>query len=455
MQAHLHASVQHYTQAFTQAMGNVRVDQAGTAEDWLESSRLRAIAAFQALGFPTRNHEDWKYTSLTEWHAHEFVYHERPYTQAKVSVGQLVPYIVDPDCYRIVLVNGQWYEEFSHLSDLPTGLEVLPLATLLHSPLDAVVKSCLEKSSQQFSDAFTALNQAMLRDGVFIRLHDDVQLQKPIQICHIAVRVDGAPVNHTRQLILAGVNSQAQIIESFIGLQEDCYFTNSITDIHCAENAFIEHVKLQQESLQAFHVGTVRGYQDRDSTIHSYSLALGGKLVRSDTQIAMNNTGTHCRLEGLFMASGKQHIDHHTAVDHRYPHGSSDQHYRGILDQQAHAVFNGKVVVHPQAYATLAHQQNRNLLLSEGAQMNSKPELEIYADDVKCSHGATVGQLDEKQLFYLQTKGIQYPTAWNLLTYAFASTMISRLPSLALHQYAQNALLARLPLGTALQDIII
>lgn len=449
MQQYLDPLIQHYTEAFAEQQAAQTFNDDMT---WLQSLQMKAIAAFQQLGLPTRKVEDWKYTNLNSFQKHEFT--AQSPQQDNISPAQFVPYLIEPDCFRIILINGHFNSALSQIEDLPAGLEILPLQQALQTR-SAMLKLALEQHQQQLADPFKALNTAMLGNGLFIHLADNVQLSKPIHIIHLGVGSALPPANHSRQIIIADRSSQALVMESFISLNsQDVYFTNTMTDIHIAPNAFIEHVKLQQESLEAFHIGTLTGWLDRDSTLNSYSLSFGGKLVRSDCDVLLNDTNAHCGLNGLFMVTDSQHVDHHTRVDHFKPHGSSNQQYRGILSDKATGVFNGKVYVHPDAQKTQAEQSNKNILLSPGAEMNTKPDLEIYADDVKCAHGATVGQLDDKQLFYLQARGLSYPEAQHLLTYAFASTILNQLPSVALNQYAQTQLLAKLPQGEALKDLL-
>jgi Fe-S cluster assembly protein SufD len=265
---------------------------------------------------------------------------------------------------------------------------------------------------------------------------------EPIQLVFLTTPSAEPAVAHPRTLILAGINSQAAIIETFAALEDGVYFTNGVTEIVLGEGAVLDHTKVQRESKNAFHIATQQVHQARASNITSHSIALGGGLVRNDVNVVLDAEGCECTLNGLYLANGRQHIDNHTRIDHARPHCASHELYKGILDGKAHGVFNGKIYVHQDAQKTDAKQTNKTLLLSEDAVINSKPQLEIYADDVKCTHGATIGQLDEEAVFYLRSRGVGQEEARSLLTYAFANDIISRIKVEPIRAGLEQALLA-------------
>jgi Fe-S cluster assembly protein SufD len=249
----------------------------------------------------------------------------------------------------------------------------------------------------------------------------------PIHLVFFSSAHGEPTVAHPRNLILAEVNSQATLVETYVGPGPDVYFTNAVTEIVAAENAVIDHCRLQRESLEGFHIATLQVYQDRSSNYTNRAVNLGGTLVRNNINVLLGAEGCECTLDGLYMAGGRQLIDNHTRIDHAKPHGTSHEHYKGILDGKARGVFNGKIYVHPDAQKTDAKQTNKTLLLSEDALIDTKPQLEIYADDVKCTHGAAIGQLAEEAIFYLRSRGIGREEARSLLTYAFANDIIGRI----------------------------
>jgi len=253
-----------------------------------------------------------------------------------------------------------------------------------------------------------------------------------------------ATVSHPRNLILAGDDSQTMIVESYIGLNNALYFTNAVTEIVAGENAVVAHYKLQRESEEAFHISTVQASLNHSSNFSSHSIDLGGALVRNDVNAVLDGKGIECTLDGLYMVAGRQHVDNHTRIDHVKPHCSSRELYKGVLGGRSKGVFNGKIYVHKDAQKTDAKQTNKNLLLSEDAVINTKPQLEIYADDVKCTHGTTIGQLDQEAIFYLRSRGIDLEAARGLLTYAFASEMIGRIKVEPVRAQLEHLLLARL-----------
>jgi len=273
----------------------------------------------------------------------------------------------------------------------------------------------------------------------------------PIHLLFISTALGTASASYPRNLIVAGNNSQVTIVETYVGTEKAVYFTNAVTEVVVGENAVLDHYKLQRESKEAFHIATLQVHQARSSTFASHSIALGGALVRNDVNVVLDGEGSECTLNGLYMATGQQHVDHHTRIDHARPHGLSRQLYKGVLGGQARGVFNGKIVVHATGQKTDAKQTNKNLLLSADALIDTKPQLEINNNDVKCTHGSTIGRLDEDSIFYLRSRGIAEEMARSLLTYAFASEIINRIKVEPLRATLENLVVTRLQQGRPME----
>ena len=407
-----------YLESF-QALGG-RV--AGREPAWLRQRRERGMQRFSELGIPTTRDEDWKYTSLSELRRNDFrlaAPASRVISTAEIkSLG-----FNEIEGCRLVFVNGGFAAGLSRLGVMPEEVEAGCLRDFLESD---PVEANLGRYADPENHALAALNTAFIEDGAFVRIPDRVIVEKPIHLVFVTLAEKANQVSHPRTLIVAGRDSQATVIETYFGMGE-AYWTNAVTEVVTAENARIDHYKLQQEHAGAVHTGFTYAHQARDSRFASNSLSFGGGLVRSDTRVRLEGAGCECVLNGLYAVTGQQHIDHHTIIDHAMPHCNSHQLYRGILDGHATGVFNGKVIVRQDAQKTDAIQSNKNLLLSRHADINTKPQLEIEANDVRCTHGATVGQIDDEAMFYLQSRGINRPDARSLLTYAFAADIIENL----------------------------
>jgi Fe-S cluster assembly protein SufD len=346
------------------------------------------------------------------------------------------------DSHLLVFVNGHYVPGLSQLASLPAGARIMSLSAAL-PPYSGELESLLARDAEQLPNGLAALNAALWADGAYIDLAAGTVVEKPIHLLFITTETDVE--THPRNIIRAGARCDASIIEHYIGAGSITYFTNATTRIILGDGAVIEHAKLQQEAGPAFHVADINAQQGTNSRFTSHSFALGGILSRNDITTRLDAEGCNATLNGLYMGDGRQHMDHHTCIDHAKPRGMSREFYKGILGGAARAVFNGRVVVRPDAQKTDAHQSNRNLLLSDNAEVDTKPQLEIYADDVKCSHGATVGQLDEGQIFYLRSRGVDEITAKSLLTYAFAEEMIMRASIAPLRARLEELLTNRLP----------
>lgn len=394
---------------------------ASARNPWIQGLRKDAIARFSAMGFPTTRHEEWQYTNvapLARLPLQPGAYDLKGLSAEKVSeisLGGL-------RCCQIVFVNGICSKELSFLPRLQDGTEVASLASVLKD------RKRLEPHLARFAgyhdQPFVALNTAFVKDGAFVFVPESTILKEPIHLIFVSNAASGPAVSHPRNLIVAGKGSQVTIIESYAGLSGQVYFTNAVTELVIGENAVVDHYKIQRESEDAFHIATLQVQQERNSNFTSCSVSLGGSLVRNDLNVVLDGDGAECALNGLYMVGGRQHVDNHTSIDHAKPHCTSNELYKGVLDGQSSGVFNGRIIVQPGAQKTNARQTNRNLLLSENAVIDTKPQLEICADDVKCGHGATIGQVDENQLFYMQSRGIDRETARSLLVRAFGGEII-------------------------------
>jgi Fe-S cluster assembly protein SufD len=389
---------------------------------YLSAERRAAIEHFAATGFPTRKDEDWHFTSTgaiaeTEW---------LPLREAsgQVQVDDLSSFLLGLDAPRLVFVNGRYAPALSALGRLPGRVRVLDLAGHWGEP---IIEKYFGAFAPSKRDAFTALNTAFAIDGAVVHIPAETVVEEPIHILYVTDAEAAKGATHPRTLIVADRHSVATIIESYVAIGDATYFTNAVTEIQVADGARVDHYRIERESDRAFHVGTTEVRQGRDSRYHSFSFATGGALARVNLYTVLGGEGGETLMNGLYMLDGTQHIDHQTRIEHAAPNCASREVYKGIMDDASHGVFNGKVYVHPEAQKTDGKQTNNNVLLSETARADTKPQLEIFADDVKCTHGATVGRLDEVALFYLRSRGIGVEQAKTLLTYAFAADVLERI----------------------------
>jgi len=408
------------------------------------------MARFEALGFPTTKNEDWHFTSVAP--ITERTFRAAMTSKAGVSSeGSTAGMVARADLQRftfgqpawhsLVFVNGEFSENLSSFAGLGGKVRVSSLANAIRSGLGRPERH-LGKIATFDTHAFTALNTAFIRDGAFIELQPDAVVDQPIHLIFVS-EGQGESISHPRNLIVAAQNSRATIIESYICIRDTPYFTNAVTEISLGEGARLDHYKIQRESEKAFHVGTTQIRQARDSQLHSFSFAVGGSLARTNIYTTLEGNAATCTLNGLYLADGTQHIDNQTSIEHVAPNCPSHEIYKGILDGRSHGVFNGKVYVHPEAQKTDGKQSNNNLLLSPTARVDTKPQLEIFADDVKCTHGATVGRLDETSLFYMKSRGIDARTARELLTYAFAADVLETIEQVEVREELEAATLRR------------
>lgn len=403
--------------------------------------RLRAEAAgrFADLGFPTTDDEEWRFTNLAPLLKVPFQLAARE--PSPRGVRELLP-PADPQAHVLVFVNGHYDPDLSSHGGLPAGVALASLATVLQRQPQRA-EPHLGRYAAFDQHAFVALNTAFVRDGAFLEVPRGVMVEKPIHLVYVSTVRDEPTVSHPRTLLIAGENSRATVVETYVGFEDEVYFTNAVTEVVVGPGAALDHYKVQRESREAFHVATMQVQHARASRFASHSIALGGGLVRNDVNAYLGAEHCESTLNGLYLASGEQLIDNHTRIDHAQPHCASHELYKGILDGKARGVFNGKIFVHQDAQKTDAKQTNKTLLLSEDAVIDTKPQLEIFADDVKCTHGATIGQLDADQVFYLRARGVGLEEARNLLTYAFANDIIGRIQVASVREQLEAYLLER------------
>jgi Fe-S cluster assembly protein SufD len=415
---------------------------------WLARMRARALDSFAQQGFPTRRDEEWKYTSVAGFEKHAFVAGpDRSRDGGAAALANSLA-LEQSATHMLVFHNGRYAPDLSATGGLPAGVRLTSLADAMEAAPE-VLEAYLASEEEQ--PAFGALNTAFMADGAFLHLRQGAVLDAPVHLLFIT-SANGV-ASHARNIVVAEAGAQATVIEHYAGTDGTIYFTNVVTRIFAEANAVVAHHKLQQESGGAFHVAGIHAFQQRDSRFASHSVSLGAALARNDITTAFDATGCEATLDGLYLVGARQHVDNHTCIDHLQPHGTSRENYRGVLDGDAHAVFNGKVIVHPGAQKTNAFQANHNLLLSHEAEIDTKPQLEIYADDVKCNHGATVGRLDETQLFYLRSRGIDADVARMLLVHAFAHDVIERIRVASLRIRLEEILLARLTQGRHKEEL--
>ena len=403
------------------AFGTVLDKRSPVGPRWFEDLRARAAARFTQLGIPTVRDEEWRFTNVSPIASADFTI-AGPISGAADRLSGIA-YADAP--VRLVVVNGRFDATLSKTKAVNGGVKVGSLATALADHED-IVQRYFGQVADFSHRAFTALNTALVQDGVFVHVLDGAVLEHPIHIVYVTGADASRVMAQQRTLIVAGANSQVRIVESYVGANSETYFTNAVSEIFVGENATVDHYKVQQESFDAFHIGSVHVHMARSATFSSHSFALGGRLVRNDAFAILDGEGGDCTLNGLYLADRDRLVDNHTTIDHAKAHCGSHEVYKGILGGTSRAVFNGKIIVRQDAQKTDAKQTNRALLLTDGATINTKPQLEIFADDVKCTHGAAIGQLDDDAIFYLRARGLNYAEARDMLIHAFAGDILNR-----------------------------
>ena len=427
-------AVESYVAAFEELTSAVAVP------DGVQSMRRAAFERFATLGLPTTKNEDWHFTSVAPIAEHEFTLLTAK--SGDVKRADLERFMFGAaGWYTMVFVNGRFTPELSDIAPLPHGVKIRDLASAWAKATESVEH--IGRLSSYDNAAFTALNTEFMHDGAVVEIAKDVEIDRPVHLLYVTDAVAAKAMMHPRNLVLVGRNARATLIESYVSTSDAMYLVNAVTEVSVGEGATLRHYKIQREGRRAFHVGTIEAHQARDSHYVSFSLATGAELSRTNVYTTLDGEGCGATLNGLYMLDGEQICDHQTQIIHAQPNCFSRELYKGVLDDRSHGVFNGKVYVHPIAQKTDGKQTNKTLLLSDTAHMDTKPQLEIFADDVKCTHGATVGQIDQTALFYLKSRGIDRALARRLLTYAFAADVLETIEVEAVREELEKMTLER------------
>lgn len=420
-----------------------RVAQGSQA--WLHPVRQAAISRFAEIGFPSVRDEDWRFTNLAPLVQTSFTLASEAHVE--LTPQEIAPCVVPGlGDIQLVFVDGRYAAALSSPGSPGGGLLVRSLAQACRDDR-ALVEQHLTRYVEYHHDAFSALNTAFMEDGACVHVPRGSVIEKPIYLLYVSTATGEPIMTHPRNLIILGEDSQATIVEDYVSLGAGVYFSNVVTEVVVGQNGVLSHYMIEQESKQAFNVSTLRVEQGRSSNVTSHTVLLGGALVRNNVHPVLAGEGGECLINGLFVASGRQHMDNFMRVEHASPHCDSRQFYHGILDDQSHGVFSGRIIVHKDAQKTDAKQTNNNLLLSQEAQIDTKPQLEIYADDVKCTHGATIGQIDENAIFYLRSRGIAEEAARAMLLLGFANESLGRMKVEPIRNYLEMLVAQLLPRG--------
>ena len=415
-----------------------RAEQRRAGPAWLVERRNRGMQQFAEQGFPSTKHEEYRYTNLAPIAKTPF----RIAGGGAVTFDDLAPFLYNEiKGDRLVFVNGQFSRPLSSVAAPKAA--VTTIGTLL-ADNPAVIAPHLARYSTERNNPLAALNSALFSDGAVVRIPAHNAWNVPVHLVFFSTADAPDTATHPRVLVIAERDSEAAVIETHCGFGETPYWTNAVTEIVAADNARLDHYRLQQETLSAFHTSLVEIHQGRDANVTTHSVSFGGALVRNDVEVVLEDENSECTMNGLYAINGRQHVDNRTCVDHTMPHCTSHQLYKGVLDGYARGVFGGKIIVRPDAQKTDAFQSNKNLLLSENADVNTKPQLEIDANDVKCSHGATIGQIDDEAAFYLRSRGLGESEARSLLTYAFAADLLERMKFAPIRDRFESLIMAKL-----------
>lgn len=430
------------TQQFLDAFKLFKSSLNGDSTGLWEAKRAEAIKLFEEKGFPTTKHEEWKYTNVIPIVRNHF----RPVIsndEFPVDAETVSRNGFGGDAYRLVFINGHFLPEHSTTKDLPDGVIVGSLGPAIREHTELIARH-IASYSDSFEHSFATLNTAHIRDGGFVFIPKNVCLENPVHLLYITAPSEAVVVTYPRTLVITESGSQATIIEEFVGTELETYLTDSVAEAIVGENSHLSHIKIQHESREAYHVGASHALLERNANYFNNSISFGGRIVRNDPWAVLNGEGGHAAIDGLYLVGKDQLIDNHTSIDHRVPNCTSHELYKGILSENGHGVFNGKIFVQPDAQKTDSVQSNMNLLLSDNAEIDTKPQLEIFADDVKCTHGATIGRLDDNSIFYLRSRGIGVEQAQKMLTYAFATEVIEHIKDEAVQGYVKGLLDSRI-----------
>lgn len=435
-------SIDHYLAEYA------RVERDLPGSDDSKRERSAELNRFSEAGFPSTREEDWKYTSLQPVEKRRFEISDEAEPVALDDIRAFMP--GDLDAHRLILVDGHFNAALSDLDDLPTGVTVRSLAGYLADNAGATVKA---REIEEEPGSLTAMNAAFFTDGAYVETAAGAVLDKPLHVVSVSSGARDERMTQVRHRYMFGENSQATIIEHSVGLGSKPYFANQVTEAVMGRNAQLTRVRIQQEAERGYHVSSFFAQQRRDSRVFNHAFDLGGRLARIDTNSRLVDQNAEIHLYGVYAPTGRQHIDNHTRIDHATEHSVSREFYRGVLNDHGRGVFNGKIIIHKDAQKTDSAQACNALLLSDNAEVDAKPELEIYADDVTAAHGSTVGQLDEDAVFYLKSRGVSEEGARAILTYSFANTLVTKVGIEPIERYVEAALLSKMPGGRAYADL--
>ena len=437
-------------QLFPEQFSAVRGELPGSGLQWLDSRRQEGIERFCSLGLPDQRTEAWKYTRLKPFEDTQFRTARR---DDGAAIVDLIPSVLPADAERprLVFVNVFPRRDLSTVEALPEGVHVECLTDALVRDPDWV-EAHLGRAVADQEQPMLALNTALMDSGLIVRIGEGAVVDKPIELVFIAGLTDAPVAYHPRNLVVLEDGSQATIVKHFAGIGTGAYFTNATTEISLGAGAHLRRYRVQEETLDAMHLGSEHIRIGRDATYESFGLSIGGRLSRTEVFARLEGEGGKCRLNGAYLMRGREHCDNTTQIEHLVPNTNCREVFKGVLDDEAHAVFQGRIVVHKDAQRTDGHQLSKALLLSDGAEMDAKPELEIYADDVKCSHGATTGQLDETALFYLRSRGIPDALARNLLIQSFLGEAVNEIESEEVRAAVMDKIVHWLPARCYLSD---
>ena len=426
-----------YFEAFTALQRRMSDEPA-----WLRIRRQEAFDSFCDRGFPTLKDEDWRFTNTAS--IARLPYHLPTDAEARLSSKDVQSFLIRKAACHLVFVNGRFAPELSACGTLHPGVKAGSLATEMQCRTASIALH-LDRYHNQKHDAFSNLNAAFWEDGAYIHIARGAILKAPIHILNLSVETKEPVMVHSRNLLIADADTQADIVEEYASLSSGVVFFNTMTEIAAGENAVLSHCLIERQSRNAFQVSTLSLHQARNANVSAHSVLTGGALVRNNVHLVLDGAGAVCLINGLFIGDDGQHLDNYMFVEHASPYCESKQFYNGILGANARGVFHGRILVHKDAQKTNAKQTNRNLLLSDDAQIDTKPQLEIYANDVKCTHGATIGQVDESSLFYLRSRGLDEGEARALLLYGFAGECLERIKSEVVRERAECVVRQSLP----------
>jgi Fe-S cluster assembly protein SufD len=428
-------SIERFRTEFLELRSARQSDEPG----WLTMVRTQALERFLDKGFPTTRDEQWRFTNVAPIASGSFAVSSVSSRSARDAASLKGRFHIEgQESHDLVFVNGHWSRELSSVGELPAGVVLSSLTGAVSEHADEVQPILSQGGGDD--TAFFDLNEAFLSDGAFVYVPKGVIVPRPIHLIFLSAAPGKPIVVHPRNVIVGEAGSQVRVVETYGGVAGGVYWTNAVTQVSAGDNAVVDHYKLQRESSSAFHVASLDYVQGRSASVSNHSLSLGARIARHDIRAQLAGEGADVTLNGLYVVKGSQHVDHHTVIDHQVAHCTSRELYKGVLDDASSGVFNGRVIVQPNAQKTDSQQSNKNLLLSDEALVNTNPQLEINADDVKCAHGATIGQLDAEALFYLRSRGIAHHEARRILTEGFMADVSDRIRLAAVRETLRGLL---------------